>query len=287
VQYATPGGSARRRATRRPHQNENASRLHPEAALITGASSGIGRELARAFARQGHDVIVLARRRGRLLALKRELELMHGVRVRVVGADLYDPETPLRLARSLARERIGILVNNAGTLEGGDFATMPRERALAMVQLNVTTLVALTHALLPGMLERRAGRILNVASIAAFAPVPWLGVYAATKAFVLSFGESLGEELHGSGITVTTLCPGLTDSEMADAALERARGLAPYRRWLFAAPGNVAAAGYAACMKGEPLVVPGLTNKVYEGLAGATPRAAQRWLSRLVARSMR
>jgi len=255
--------------------------------LVTGASSGIGRELARAFARHGHDVIVLARRRGRLLALKRELESAHGVRVRVVGADLYDPETPNRLVRSLARERIGILVNNAGTLEGGDFATMPRERALAMVQLNVAALVALTHAFLPRMLERGAGRILNVASIAAFAPVPWLGVYAATKAFVLSFGESLGAELRGSGITVTTLCPGLTDSEMADAALERARDLAPYRRWLFAAPGNVAAAGYAACMKGDPLVVPGLTNRVYEGLTGATPRAAQRWLSRLVARSMR
>jgi hypothetical protein len=256
-------------------------------ALVTGASSGIGRELAREFATHGHDLVVLARRRARLEALKRELERDHPVRVRVVEADLYDPATPDRLARLLARAPPGILVNNAGTLEGGSFATMPRERVLSMLQLNVTALVTLTHALLPRMLERGGGRILNVASIAAFAPVPWLGVYAASKAFVLSFSEALGQELREQGVSVTALCPGLTDSEMAEAALDRAPGLKPWRGQLFAPAAAVARAAYAGCMAGEPVVVPGIANRAYDGLMQAAPRPVRRFLSRHVARALR
>jgi short-subunit dehydrogenase len=256
-------------------------------ALVTGASSGIGLELAREFAAHGHDLVILARRRARLEALRRELQRDHAVRVRVVEADLYDPAAPDRLARLLAREPVGILVNNAGTLEGGDFASMPRERVLAMLQLNVTALVTLTHALLPRMLARGGGRIVNVASIAAFAPIPWLGVYAATKAFVLSFGESLGGELRDRGITVTSVCPGLTDSEMADAALERAPGLKPWRGQLFAPAAEVARAAYAGGMAGEPVVVPGVTNRAYDGLMQAAPRPVRRFLSRYIARSLR
>lgn len=264
-----------------------ASGATPGAVLVTGASAGIGRALAREFAAHGHDLVVLARRRARLLALKRELEAAHGVRVRVVAADLYDPATPDRLARLLARERIAILVNNAGTLEGGSFVAMPRERALAMIQLNVTALVAVTQAFLPGMLARGGGRIVNLASIAAFAPIPWLGVYAATKAFVLSFGESLAEEVADRGITVTTVCPGLTDSEMADAALARTRDLARWRGLLFAPAEGVARAAYAGCLAGERLVVPGATNRAYGGLMGAAPRQAQRLLSRYIGRALR
>ena len=256
-------------------------------ALVTGASSGIGRELAREFAAHGHDLVVLARRRTRLESLKRELARAHGVRVRVVEADLHDPATPDRLARLLAREPIGILVNNAGTLEGGSFADMPRERVLQMLQLNVTALVTLTHALLPRMLARGGGRILNVASIAAFAPIPWLGVYAATKAFVLSFSEALGEELCDRGVRVTALCPGLTNSEMTDAALERAPGLRPWRGQLFAEAPDVARAAYAGCMAGERLVVPGATNRAYDGLMQAAPRPLRRFLSRQIGRSLR
>lgn len=256
-------------------------------ALVTGASSGIGRELAREFAAHGHDLVVLARRRTRLESLKRELARAHGVRVRVVEADLHDPATPDRLARLLAREPVGILVNNAGTLEGGSFADMPRERVLQMLQLNVTALVTLTHAMLPRMLARGGGRILNVASIAAFAPIPWLGVYAATKAFVLSFSEALGEELCDRGVRVTALCPGLTNSEMTDAALERAPGLRPWRGQLFAEAPDVARAAYAGCMAGERLVVPGATNRAYDRLMQATPRPLRRLLSRQIGRSLR
>jgi hypothetical protein len=268
-------------------RSEDGSHPRPEPVLVTGASSGIGRELAQEFAAHGHDVIVVARRRSRLEALRRELARDHGVRVRVVEADLYDPATPDRLARLLAREPIGILVNNAGTLEGGSFTAMPRERVLAMVQLNVNALVALTHSLLPRMIERGGGRVLNVASIAAFAPIPWLGVYAATKSFVLSFGEALGEEIRDRGVTVTTLCPGLTDSEMTAGALERAPGLKPWRGLLFAPAAQVARAGYAGCMAGEAVVVPGATNRAYDGLMGLSPRPVRRLLSRFVARALR
>jgi short-subunit dehydrogenase len=266
---------------------KRSSRPLRDAVLVTGASSGIGRELAREFAVHGYDVVVLARRRGRLEALKRELERDHQVHVRVVEADLYDPATPDRIARLLAREPIAILVNNAGTLEGGSFADMPRARVLEMLQLNVAALVTLTHALLPRMLARGGGRIVNVASIAAFAPIPWLGIYAATKAFVLSFSESLGEELRDRGISVTAVCPGLTDSEMADAALESAPGLKPWRGLLFAPAAEVARAAFAGCMAGDPVVVPGLTNRAYEGLMQVAPRPLRRLLSRHIARSLR
>ncbi|MCU0975130.1 MAG: SDR family oxidoreductase [Steroidobacteraceae bacterium] len=255
--------------------------------VVTGASSGIGRAIAREFAAHGYDLVIVARRRARLEALKRELVNDYAVRVRVVEADLYDPATPDRLARLLAREPIGIIVNNAGTLEGGSFASMPRGRVLEMLQLNVTALVTLTHAMLPRLLARGGGRIVNVASIAAFAPIPWLGVYAATKAFVLSFGESLGEELRERGVTVTTVCPGLTDSEMADAALERAPGLKPWRGQLFAPATEVARAAYGGCMSADPVVVPGLTNRAYDGLMQAAPRPLRRFLSRYIARSLR
>ena len=193
-------------------------------ALITGASAGIGRELALAFAAHGFDLVVVARRRARLASLRRQVESAHGVRVRILQADLHDPEAAGRLQKSLARTPVDVLVNNAGTLEGGTFAGMDSTRIGQMLQLNVGTLVALTHAFLPGMLRRNHGRIVNLASIAAFAPVPWMAVYAATKAFVLSFSEALDEELRGTGVSVTAVCPGLTNSEMADAALELVAG---------------------------------------------------------------
>jgi len=256
-------------------------------ALITGASAGIGRELAREFAAHGFDLVVVARRRSRLAALKRELETKTGVRVRIVEADLYETGAAARLQRLLARTPIEVLVNNAGTLEGGGFADSEAGRNEQMVQLNVAVLVSLTHALLPSMLRRGRGRIVNLASIAAFAPVPYLAVYSATKAFVLSFSEALLEELRDSGVTVTAVCPGLTNSEMADAALERAPGLNPYRQVLFAEPTEVARAAYVGCMKGEALVVPGAVNQIYDGLIKLTPRVARRRLAALFGRALR
>ena len=256
-------------------------------ALITGASAGIGRELAREFAAHGFDLVIVARRRSRLASLKRDLEATHRVRVRVTEADLYDPAVAARLQRSLTRTPIDVLVNNAGTLEGGSFAGSEAGRNGQMVQLNIAALIALTHALLPAMLRRGRGRIVNLASIAAFAPVPYLAVYSATKAFVLSFSEALVEELRGTGVTVTAVCPGLTNSEMTDAALERAPELAPYRQYLFADPQAVARAAYAGCMRGEALVVPGAANQFYDSLMKVTPRAARRRLAALFGRALR
>ena len=259
----------------------------PGLVLLTGASAGIGREMAAVFARHGHDLVVVARRRARLLELKRALEREHGIRVKAIVADLADPLAPARIRRALARQRVEILVNNAGTLEGGPFAGLAAPRLEQMLELNVGALVRMTHAFLPAMIRRRRGRVLNVASIAAFAPVPWLGVYSATKAFVLSFTEALVEELAGSGISVTAVCPGLTRSEMADAALARAPDVAPYRRWLFAEARSVAEAAYAGCVAGEPLVVPGVPNRLYEGLMQLAPRGARRRLTGLFGRALR
>jgi short-subunit dehydrogenase len=256
-------------------------------ALVTGASAGIGRELAREFATRGYDLVVVARRRSRLASLKRELESAHGVRVRVVEADLYAAGAVGRLARSLARTPVDVLVNNAGTMEGGGFARSDPERIGQMLQLNVVVLVELTHALLPGMLRRRQGRVMNLASIAAFAPLPNLAVYAATKAFVLSFSEALLEELRGTGITVTAVCPGLTRSEMTDAALERARELAPYRQLLFAEAADVARVACAGCLEGEAIVTPGAANQFYETLMKISPRAARRRLTAQFGRILR
>lgn len=256
-------------------------------ALITGASAGIGRELAREFAAQGFDLVVVARRRSRLAALKRELERTAEVRVRIIEADLYEPDAAARLQRLLARTPIEVLVNNAGTLEGGGFADSEAGRNEQMVQLNVAQLVALTHALLPAMLRHGHGRIMNLASIAAFAPVPYLAVYSATKAFVLAFSEALAEELRDTGVTVTAVCPGLTNSEMADAAMERAGGLSAYRPYLFAEPADVARAAYAGCMKGEALVVPGAANQLYDGLMKLAPRVAKRRLAAVFGRVLK
>ena len=256
-------------------------------ALITGASAGIGRELAREFAANGYDLVVVARRRSRLAALKRELEADHGVSVRVVEADLFDPAALAALRERLARLQIDVLVNNAGTLEGGPFADMAPERVAEMLRLNVAALVEMTHAFLPGMLSRGHGRIVNLASIAAFAPVPWLSVYAASKSFVLAFSEALAEELRGTGVSVTAVCPGLTNSEMADAALERASDLAPWRPWLFAEPHTVAAAAFEGAMKHEDLVVPGAANVFYRGLMKLAPRPARQRMTGLFGRVMR
>lgn len=259
----------------------------PGLALVTGASAGIGREMARVFARHGHDLVVVARRRNRLLELKRELEHAHAVRVRILEADLADPATPGAIRRSLARRQVEILVNNAGTLEGGAFVGLAPDRLEAMLQLNVGALTRMTREFLPAMIRRGRGRILNVASIAAFAPVPWLGVYAATKSYVLSFSEALATELEETSVSVTALCPGLTDSEMADAALARARDLARFRNWLFAPARDVAEAAYAGCMAGEALVIPGVSNRLYGSVVGLTPRAARRRLTRLFGAAMR
>jgi hypothetical protein len=176
-------------------------------ALITGASSGIGLELARIFAADKWDVALVARSEGKLRELASELQNAHGVRARVIAADLAKPSAPDEIMAALEGVEIDALVNNAGFGLGGEFVKADLHTELEMIQVNITALTHLTSLVLPSMVARRRGAILNVASTPAFQPGPFMSVYYATKAYVLSFSEAIVEELTGSGVTVTALCP--------------------------------------------------------------------------------
>jgi len=187
-------------------------------ALVTGASSGIGEAFARALARRGTPLVLVARRADRLAQLAQELG--GPVRCEVVALDLSRPDAGARLEAELTARgvEVDLLVNNAGAGLTGRFPELPLDRLLAMLDLNARAVVELTRRFLPGMIERRHGGVINVASTSAFQPVPFLAVYAASKAFVLSFTESLADELKGTGVVVQALCPGLTDSEFHHVA---------------------------------------------------------------------
>jgi short-subunit dehydrogenase len=192
-------------------------------ALITGASSGIGEALARCFAAGGHDLVLVARSADTLKALAASLADAHGVKAWAVRADLSEADAVPRLAAAMKRAKrpIDVLVNNAGVLEYGPFTGMTPETHRRMIELNVGALTQMLAHFVPPMLERGHGRVLNVASIAAFQPIPALATYAATKAFVLSMTESLAEELRGSGVTATALCPGVTATNRLVGAMSR------------------------------------------------------------------
>ncbi len=187
-------------------------------ALVTGASSGIGAEIAEILAGRGYDLIVTARRKDRLEELARNMTSTHGVTVRTVVGDLSNPSSLGNIVSELTAERVDILVNNAGFGLHGRVAEADPERLSAMIELNVNALTRLTRAVLPGMLERRQGRILQIASVAAFQPGPLMAAYYASKAYVLSFSEALAVELEGSGVVVTTICPGPTVTEFHEVA---------------------------------------------------------------------
>lgn len=249
-------------------------------ALITGASAGLGREYARRFAADGHDLVLVARRRERLDALADELRREHGVGVRVIAEDLADPGAPGRIEAELAHAGVELeaLVNNAGFGAFGPTLDQPLERQLAMIQVNVAALVALTRRLVPGMVERGGGRVLNVGSVAAFQPGPGHAVYYATKAFVLSFSEALAHELRGTGVTVTVTSPGSTRTEFQEVAGKPARGA-----WLEADVKSVASHGYAAMQRGDVVSIPGLGNRMTVAASRLLPRAwvrhAAGWLN--------
>jgi short-subunit dehydrogenase len=186
--------------------------------LVTGASSGIGEEFARRLAERGHDVTVVARRVDRLEQLAKELTDKHGGRVEVVAADLETPRGRAAIAKMLRERFPWILVNNAGFATRGRFAELDQARERGELQLNVVTLHELSLATLPGLVAAGTGGIINVASTAAFQPLPYMATYAATKAFVLNFSEALAEEVRGSGVRVMALCPGATRTEFGDVA---------------------------------------------------------------------
>jgi uncharacterized protein len=250
----------------------------PMTALITGASSGIGEALARCFARDGHRVVLIARSADALRALAGTLNAEFGGQAIAMPADLAQPEAAARLAARLRRRRIAIdvLVNNAGVLEQGLFTRIPARRHQQLIDLNVSGLTAMLAQFAPPMVERGRGRILNVASIAAFQPVPTLATYAATKAYVLSLSESLSEELRDTGVTVTALCPGITATRMLATATRDHAKVAQMPQFLIGDADEVAAEGYRACMKGEVITVPGAVNRA----ATLAARAAPRWLVR-------
>ena len=240
-----------------------------ETALITGASSGIGLDLARLFAKDGYDVVLVARSEGKLRELAAELEREFKVKAHVVVADLAKPDAPRQLVDALSVD-VDVLVNNAGFGVTGPFAETDLAKELEMIAVNVVALTQLTKLLLRPMVARRRGRILNVASTAAFQPGPLMAVYYATKAYVLSFSEAIADELRDSGVTVTALCPGPTETGFAAVA-----DMSATRLFNIAKPMSsidVARAGLEGMKRGRRVVIPGVKNKLLTQSVRVSPR---------------
>lgn len=242
--------------------------------VVTGASAGIGTELARQLAARGHGLTLVARRRDRLEALAAELRARHGVRVDVHDCDLGDDAARARLIDALraGERRVDVLCNNAGYGSFGRFHELPADREKAMVRVNVVALHELMADFLPGMVERGRGAILNVGSMAGFQPQPHNATYAATKAFVNSFSEAVAAELAGTGVSVTVLCPGPVDTEFGDVA-----GVGDIESRL---PGfmsqpaaDVARAGIEGMAAGRRMVFPGLAHNAVAQMGRIVPRS--------------
>lgn len=253
-------------------------------ALITGASSGIGEALARRFAQGGYHLVLVARSGDKLKSLAATLSAAHGVKTWAAVSDLSQPDAAKKLAASMKRARrpIDVLVNNAGVLAHGSFVDMPAGRHQQLIDLNVAGLTAMLAHFLPPMVARGQGRVLNVASISAFQPVPSLATYAATKAYVLSLTESLSEELKGTGVSITALCPGITATHMLDSARQASKELTKLPGFVVGSAEAVADEGFEACVRGEVIRVPGALNLAAILAARATPK----WLLRRVSGAM-
>ncbi|HLW54517.1 MAG TPA: SDR family oxidoreductase [Candidatus Angelobacter sp.] len=239
-------------------------------ALITGASSGIGLDLARVMA-SDFDLIITARNQARLEEIARELQSGHASRVHLIPADLARPEAPQQIFGEVDRRglQVDVLVNNAGFGAYGAFADSSLTSQLEMIQVNITALTHLTRLALPGMIQRKRGRIMNVASTAGFQPGPLMAVYYATKAYVISFSEAIANELQGSRVTVTCLCPGATATEFAVRAdMDKSRLFKMGKMSSMA----VARAGYRAMMKGKTLTIPGFRNLMLAESVRLSPR---------------
>jgi uncharacterized protein len=248
-------------------------------ALVTGASSGIGADLARELARDGYDLILVARRIEPMQALADELKPI-GAGATILPADLTRPGAAAGLVKEIIERdlTIEVLVNNAGLGAHGRFDQSDTNRNSEMIQVNIVALTELTRLLLPGMVARRRGRVMLVASAAGFQPGPFMAVYSATKSYVLLLGEAIAYELRGTGVTVTTLCPGATAtnfSAVADAKTSALFSLAPVMN-----AAAVARTGYHALKAGKRVVIAGVFNKVL----GITGRSAPRFMSLPIAK---
>jgi uncharacterized protein len=238
-------------------------------ALVTGASSGIGADLAREAARDGHDLILVARRAEPMQKLADELKST-GAETRIILADLSQPGAAAEVFAKL-NGSIDILINNAGLGSNGPFDASDPARISEILQVNVVALTELTRLLLPAMAAKRSGRVMFVASTAAFQPGPRMAVYYATKAYVLSLGEALAYELRDSGVTVTTLCPGPTETNFMTAAEMTSVALA--KSPLMMKSAEVASIGYRGFKRGKRVVIPGLANRALAFTTRLSPKS--------------
>ena len=248
-----------------------------ETVLITGSSSGIGLELAKCFAADKSDLILVARNTEALEKLAAQLRQQNGIQVHVITADLGLSQTPESIFLEVKGRglTVDVLVNNAGFGLHGEFAELPLARQLEMIQVNVSSLVALTGLFVPEMIQRQHGGILNVGSVAGFIPGPHMAIYYATKAFVLSFSEALHEELRGAGIAVTVLCPGPTETNFSQVARQHRIRKAQAGKM---SAKDVAQIGYANFRRAKCLSIPGASNKILTVAAKIPPRSFIRQL---------
>lgn len=248
-----------------------------ELALITGASSGIGLDIARSLARRGFDLIVAARREDRLLALKQELQEAHKVQVHVLATDLSRPEAAAELhRRSVSLGEVTALINNAGFGIKGPFLHHDPAELRNMLQVNMTSLSELTRLFLPAMVQQRHGYVLQVSSIGAFQPSPDYAAYSATKSYVLSFSYALNRELSGTGVSVTTVCPGITETEFHEVARHEKSA---FLKMMNMKSADVAEMSVKAMLARRAILIPGFLNKVNSLLMESMPR----WLSTAIA----
>jgi short-subunit dehydrogenase len=254
-----------------------------QTALITGASGGIGYELAKLFASDRYDLVLVARSTEKLNQVAAELQRQFGIKVKAVALDLAAPPATKFLFDQLQREAITVdaLVNNAGFGAFGNFAEMSEGEILGQIHLNIAALTHLTRLFLPHMLARRSGKIMNVASTAAFQPGPLMAVYYATKAYVLSLSEALANEVEGSGVVISCFCPGATDTDFAKrAGIENSR---VFKKFAVMDVETVARDGYRGLMAGRTLVISGAQNWLTANSVRFAPRKLVTAISRWVA----
>lgn len=239
--------------------------------LITGASSGIGYEFAKIFAKNGDNLVLVALDKGKLDEMKNELEKKHNISVCSIEKDLTLPDAVSEVYSELQKQKISVdyLVNNAGFGDFGHFADCDWNKQEKMINLNITALAHLTRLFLPHMIEQGSGRILNVASTASFQPGPTMSVYFASKSFVLSFSEALSNELKDKGITVTALCPGSTETGFHAVVMGDPKLLIKRKK---SSPQEVAEYGYVSMMKGKTVAIHGFKNKFLVTLTRFFPR---------------
>jgi short-subunit dehydrogenase len=253
-------------------------RLKQRRAMITGASAGIGEAFATEFARNGFDLVLVARREDKLAELAEKLRRDHAVEVRMHACDLLDSSASEALFQACEGLEIDVLVNNAGVMYHGDFKNQDLASIDNIIQLNIANLTRMSRLFLAPMLERGRGRILNIASTTGFQAGPTVAVYAASKAYILSFTEALAEEVRGSGVYATAFCPGSTDTHMVAASFGEKLRSDMAGSFMMMSSKDVAQLGYKACMAGTTISVPGVANNIINAFTRLQPK----WLSRRV-----